>query len=78
MPAIVDKIAEALHHPGHHKHSETKPADASSAPAEPASASAQPPQTSDAPKAKTPVFSSEKVTVLYVLGGPGAGGPCLF
>lgn len=58
MPAILDKLAHALHL--HNKH----PAD--SHPVEPTadmSASATP----------TPVFDSSKVAVIFVLGGPGAG-----
>ncbi|KII88801.1 hypothetical protein PLICRDRAFT_176338 [Plicaturopsis crispa FD-325 SS-3] len=45
MPAIVDKIADALHL---HKGAETT-------------------------TVKAPVFDSSKVTVIFVLGGPGAG-----
>ncbi|KAI0259971.1 UMP-CMP kinase [Gloeopeniophorella convolvens] len=44
-PSLVDKIADALHLPGH-----TRPADP-----------------------HKPIFDSAKVTVVFVLGGPGAG-----
>lgn len=53
MPAVIDKIADALHIPRHHKHEEGAHAETSAT--------------------TTPVFDSEKVTVLFVLGGPGAG-----
>ncbi|RPD65788.1 UMP-CMP kinase [Lentinus tigrinus ALCF2SS1-7] len=55
MPAIIDKIADALHIPHHHHHNEAE----SSAP--------------DASHQNTPVFDKSKVTVFFVLGGPGAG-----
>ncbi|THG96826.1 hypothetical protein EW026_g5072 [Hermanssonia centrifuga] len=61
MPAIIDKIAEALHLHKGHKHEETKPADTTST------------ETSTVDKPKGPVFDFNKVTVLFVLGGPGAG-----
>ena len=48
MPAIIDKIAGALHL---QKQKDTEPKDTP----------------------KTPVFDKEKVTVLFVLGGPGVG-----
>lgn len=51
MPAVMDKIADALHLK---KHEEAK-------------------VESGASESKSPVFDSEKVTVLFVLGGPGAG-----
>jgi UMP-CMP kinase len=59
MPAITDKIANALH-----LHSRNK--DEHHA----ASSSAQPEATGPI---KSPVFDSSKVTVLFVLGGPGVG-----
>ncbi|EIN07587.1 UMP-CMP kinase [Punctularia strigosozonata HHB-11173 SS5] len=55
MPAIIDKIAEALHlrkEEGQSPASEGAPPTAST---------------------KQTVFDSKKITVLYVLGGPGAG-----
>jgi len=56
MPAILDKLANALHL--HKKHQEEKTADMST----------------DSPEVtKTPVFDNSKVTVIFVLGGPGAG-----
>ncbi|KAJ3558054.1 hypothetical protein NM688_g1133 [Phlebia brevispora] len=81
MPAFVDKIAEALHLHKHTKHEESKPLDAPAVPAEPASTSAPAAATEDAQPAEapvttqpeTPVFDNKKVTVFYVLGGPGAG-----
>ena len=51
MPAIIDKIADALHLGKH-------PKDDSAA------------QSTSTPK---PVFDHNKVTVIFVLGGPGAG-----
>ncbi|KAL7283117.1 UMP-CMP kinase [Trametes coccinea BRFM310] len=63
MPAIVDKIAEALHIKKH-EHQEHASAEASSS-ANPTSASTG--------AAQTPVFDHEKVKVFFVLGGPGAG-----
>lgn len=55
MPAIIDKIAEALHlHKKEDKHA------VSDSQAEVASS-------------KGPAFDSSKVTVIFVLGGPGAG-----
>ena len=76
MPAIIDKIADALHLNRHAKHEQQPvsdaPVDSSStavtdAPAKEAVAEDATPAT------KTPVFNHEKVTVLFVLGGPGAG-----
>ena len=67
MPAIIDKIADALHLNKHHKteeHATADTAEGSSAPAH---------ETTT--KSKAPVFDHEKVTVLFVLGGPGAGEP---
>ncbi|KAI0340151.1 UMP-CMP kinase [Trametopsis cervina] len=55
MPAILDKIADALHLHNHKK--EEHPPASSSSEAKP----------------KSPVFDVNKVTVLFVLGGPGAG-----
>ncbi|TFK93164.1 UMP-CMP kinase [Polyporus arcularius HHB13444] len=49
MPAIIDKIADALHL-SHHKEGH-----------------------SQATAEKQPVFDNSKVTVFFVLGGPGAG-----
>ena len=54
----MDKIAEALHLKGH-KHDEEHP-ESSTAP------------ESDAVK-KEPEFDASQITVLFVLGGPGAG-----
>ncbi|KAI0956942.1 UMP-CMP kinase, variant 2 [Taiwanofungus camphoratus] len=56
MPAIMDKIADALHL--HKQHHEQKTEDASTSAA--------------ASTAPTPIFDS-KVTVIFVLGGPGVG-----
>ena len=83
MPAIIDKIADALHlHK--HKHEATPAAPAatedSAGPSSAAESSIVPEKlavvdTVAAPAAtpKVPVFDNEKVTVLFVLGGPGAG-----
>lgn len=62
MPAIVDKIADALHLHGHKKE---HPQAAESSSVQPA--------TETADKPKSPVFDNSKITVLFVLGGPGAG-----
>ncbi|KAI0693892.1 UMP-CMP kinase [Cytidiella melzeri] len=59
MPAIIDKFADVLHLRGHKEH----PAESSSAQPVPAVAY----------KPVSPTFDSSKVTVLFVLGGPGAG-----
>ncbi|KAI0948453.1 UMP-CMP kinase, variant 3 [Taiwanofungus camphoratus] len=56
MPAIMDKIADALHL--HKQHHEQKTEDAST--------------NAAASTAPTPIFDS-KVTVIFVLGGPGVG-----
>ena len=61
MPTVIEKIADALHIPRHHKDEQ---------PTAEASGSAAPVVAASAPK---PVFDSEKVTVIFVLGGPGAG-----
>lgn len=82
MPAIIDKIADALHLHKHPKAEQAKGADgaaetpsstavSSVGPAKENVAEATPAAPADKPKA--PVFDSEKVTVLFVLGGPGAG-----
>ncbi|KAI0811100.1 UMP-CMP kinase [Irpex lacteus] len=63
MPAIVDKIADALHLHGHKKEGHPQAAESSSAQ----------PATKTANKPKSPVFDNSKITVLFVLGGPGAG-----
>ncbi|KAI0822682.1 UMP-CMP kinase [Trametes gibbosa] len=64
MPAIVDKIAEALHLKKHeHGHAQSSAVHGASA--EPATASVASP--------KPPVFDHKKVKVFFVLGGPGAG-----
>ncbi|EJF62517.1 UMP-CMP kinase [Dichomitus squalens] len=55
MPAIIDKIADALHLTKH-SHNDSAP-------------DAESPSTS----APQPAFDHNKVTVLFVLGGPGAG-----
>lgn len=64
MPAIVDKIAEALHIKKHESgHPEpTTSTDASTAPA-----------TTSGAGPKSQVFDHERVKVFFVLGGPGAG-----
>lgn len=59
MPAIIDKITGALHL---NKHRDEQHAESSTSSA---------PQVEDKPKA--PVYDKDKVTVLFVLGGPGAG-----
>jgi len=65
MPAIIDKIADALHLHGYKQGGkEQQPAEQSSSPLT---------QVPEENKNKYPVFDSSKVTVLFVLGGPGAG-----
>jgi UMP-CMP kinase len=54
MPAILDKIAHALHMDKRSPTTETAPKPAGTA-------------------THTPVFDANKVTVIFVLGGPGAG-----
>lgn len=82
-PAIIEKVAHALHIG--HKDEAAKKSEAA-----PASESAAPPPEVPAPhvvpegtaphpavtEAKGPVFDHSKVTVIFVLGGPGAGEPC--
>ncbi len=53
-PNIVEKIADALHIPGVHKHEDNASSTAEGV-------------------ARKPIFEKEKVTVIFVLGGPGAG-----
>jgi len=53
-PNIVEKIADALHIPGVHKHEDNASATAGG-------------------ETKKPIFEKEKVIVIFVLGGPGAG-----
>jgi len=57
-PNLVEKIADALHLPGIHKQEDHASSTAVST-AEGAT--------------KNPIFEKEKVTVIFVLGGPGAG-----
>lgn len=59
MSEIADKLAETLNIKDEPKPEETKP-DA-----------AEPAKEESAPK--TPALDSDKVTVLFVLGGPGSG-----
>ena len=56
-PNLVEKIADALHLPGTHKQEDHMSAAASTAEG----------------ATKKPIFEKEKVTVIFVLGGPGAG-----
>lgn len=75
MAGIIDKIADALHL---HKHDESTPAESTPA-------KAPEPRDEEAEAAKAAedavvaqyhkgVFDHSKVTVVFVLGGPGAGG----
>ncbi|CAL1703832.1 unnamed protein product [Somion occarium] len=66
MPAIIDKIAEALHLKEHNSE-EPKPAEDSTA-ADDAITS-----TEVESAYHKPAFESSKVPVIFVLGGPGAG-----
>jgi hypothetical protein len=61
MPAILDKIAHALHMDKGSK----SPTQSSGQPA--------PATHSTASTKATTAFDPEKVTVIFVLGGPGAG-----
>ncbi|KAI0371835.1 UMP-CMP kinase [Pilatotrama ljubarskyi] len=63
MPAIVDKIAEALHLKRH----ESGSVETSTSQNTPTASAVSFQGT------KTPVFDHEKVKVFFVLGGPGAG-----
>lgn len=87
-PAIVEKIAHALHLD--HKDEAAKKSEAPApAPAAEAASPAVPPPEVPAPhvvpegkaphpgvtEVKGPVFDHSKVTVIFVLGGPGAGEP---
>jgi hypothetical protein len=56
-PNLVEKIADALHLPGTHKQEDHASAAASTAEG----------------ATKKPIFEKDKVTVIFVLGGPGAG-----
>ena len=62
MPTVIDKIADALHIPHKHHEEQAKPVAEASSSATPA-----------VETASKPVFDSAKVTVIFVLGGPGAG-----
>jgi len=64
-PNVVEKIIDALHLPSAHKRG-----DEASAEGAPATATAE-------GVTKKPIFDNEKVTVIFVLGGPGAGMPFL-
>lgn len=59
-PNLVEKIADVLHLPGAHKHGDE------------AQAAAEASATTECAPQK-PIFNKEKVTVIFVLGGPGAG-----
>jgi len=59
-PNLVEKIVDALHLPGAHKHGDE------------AQAAAEASATTECAPQK-PIFNKEKVTVIFVLGGPGAG-----
>lgn len=63
MTGLIDKVAGALHLK---KHPEAKVTTMDTAKAPSGAAKAEDP-------AKTPAFDSSKVTVVFVLGGPGAG-----
>lgn len=63
-PNLLEKIADAIHLPGVHKREGEASAAAATATAE--------------GDAKKPIFEKEKVTVIFVLGGPGAGMPLSF
>jgi len=78
MPTVLDKIAEKLHisrsHPEEKSSKEQAPTNDSISSSEPQAAK---PDSAPADAVKepplTPAFEAEKVTVLFVLGGPGAG-----
>ncbi|EKM55826.1 uncharacterized protein PHACADRAFT_256723 [Phanerochaete carnosa HHB-10118-sp] len=57
MPGVIEKIADALHIP--HRHRQEAPQAATATAAE--------------TTVSTPVLDGEKVVVIFVLGGPGAG-----
>ncbi|THH27623.1 hypothetical protein EUX98_g6560 [Antrodiella citrinella] len=66
-PHIVDKIAEVLHLKHHHTEK------AHTDEAIPAEGSAAAVPTKSESETKSPVFDASKITVFFVLGGPGAG-----
>ncbi|TFK55336.1 UMP-CMP kinase [Heliocybe sulcata] len=65
MAPLMEKIAEALHLKSHPKDPAKDAAEADTPKEEPA--------TATAPTPKKQVFDSDKVAVIFVLGGPGAG-----
>ncbi|GBE82571.1 UMP-CMP kinase [Sparassis latifolia] len=85
MPAFIDKIAGALHLKKHHVEegvtTAKAPEDDAGSSAPTASAAHSTPNADNAldvpatsaSTTKTPVFDDSKVSVIFVLGGPGAG-----
>jgi hypothetical protein len=69
MPAILDKIADKLHL---HHHENKEEGDAPKEPTSNTNATAATATTTTTTTTGT-VFDKSKVTVLFVLGGPGAG-----
>lgn len=74
---VIDTIKDKLH-PHHDKHATATTAATAAEPAATETSKSAPdaPDASNAPTVKfsdTPVFDANKITVIFVLGGPGAG-----
>lgn len=74
---VIDTIKDKLH-PHHDKHATAATAATAAEPAATETSKSAPdaPDASNAPTVKfsdTPVFDANKITVIFVLGGPGAG-----
>lgn len=74
---VTDTIKDKLH-PHHDKHATAATAATAAEPAATETSKSAPdaPDASNAPTVKfsdTPVFDANKITVIFVLGGPGAG-----
>lgn len=74
---VIDTIKDKLH-PHHDKHATAATAATAAEPAATETSKNAPdaPDASNAPTVKfsdTPVFDANKITVIFVLGGPGAG-----
>lgn len=70
---VIDKVKEALHIGHSDKHDAASSASASTSAPAPAHAQADG-ETAAVPQlTDTPAFDKAKVTVIFVLGGPGAG-----
>lgn len=78
---VIDTIKDKLHHHHHHdKHADAEPAAAAAQTQTQTPPTPVSPETSkdasaapDVEFSDKPVFDANKVTVIFVLGGPGAG-----